>query len=282
MAASQRGAPPGIRPRPPHRHDLRAPGPAHERMTTMTTFPVALPGAQASTLMWADPAEVEPAALDQLRNISALPWVHGVACHARRPLRQGRDGRLGHRHAATPSSPAAVGVDIGCGMSAVRTNLTAADLPDDLGAAARGDRGGDAGRLRRARRPVDRARRDTGCAAGWDAFWAGSATCGPKVARRWRAGRRSSWARSAAATTSSRLLRLRRRRPRVADAALRVAQHRQGAGRAAHRRARRRSPHNPTCPTATWPCSSPARRRWTPTAVTCSGRRSTRGATGRS
>jgi tRNA-splicing ligase RtcB len=31
-------------------------------------------------------------------------------------------------------APAAVGVDIGCGMSAVRTNLTADDLPDDLGA----------------------------------------------------------------------------------------------------------------------------------------------------
>ena len=30
-------------------------------------------------------------------------------------------------------APAAVGVDIGCGMSAVRTNLTADDLPDDLG-----------------------------------------------------------------------------------------------------------------------------------------------------
>ncbi len=29
-------------------------------------------------------------------------------------------------------SPAAVGVDIGCGMSAVRTSLTASDLPDDL------------------------------------------------------------------------------------------------------------------------------------------------------
>src|SRR6185436_2848822 len=28
--------------------------------------------------------------------------------------------------------PAAVGVDIGCGMMAVRTTLTASDLPDDL------------------------------------------------------------------------------------------------------------------------------------------------------
>jgi RNA-splicing ligase RtcB len=30
-------------------------------------------------------------------------------------------------------APAAVGVDIGCGMSAARTSLTAGDLPDDLG-----------------------------------------------------------------------------------------------------------------------------------------------------
>lgn len=29
--------------------------------------------------------------------------------------------------------PAAVGVDIGCGMMAVRTNLGASDLPDGLG-----------------------------------------------------------------------------------------------------------------------------------------------------
>jgi tRNA-splicing ligase RtcB len=36
----------------------------------MTPFPVALPGAQASTLMWAGPAEVELAALEQLRTIS--------------------------------------------------------------------------------------------------------------------------------------------------------------------------------------------------------------------
>src|SRR3954471_5658742 len=29
--------------------------------------------------------------------------------------------------------PACVGVDIGCGMAAVQTDLTASDLPDDLG-----------------------------------------------------------------------------------------------------------------------------------------------------
>lgn len=42
------------------------------------TFPVALPGAKADTLMWANPWEVEHAALDQLRNISRLPWVAKV------------------------------------------------------------------------------------------------------------------------------------------------------------------------------------------------------------
>ncbi len=31
-----------------------------------------------------------------------------------------------------PGSPAAVGVDIGCGMVALKTDLKARDLPDDL------------------------------------------------------------------------------------------------------------------------------------------------------
>ena len=29
--------------------------------------------------MWADPESVEPQALEQLRNVAALPWTHGVA-----------------------------------------------------------------------------------------------------------------------------------------------------------------------------------------------------------
>ncbi len=41
--------------------------------------------------------------------------------------------------------PAAVGVDIGCGMSAVKTSLTANDLPGDLSQAALEDRAGDSG-----------------------------------------------------------------------------------------------------------------------------------------
>jgi tRNA-splicing ligase RtcB len=101
-------------------------------MSTMTTFPVALPGAQASTLMWADPDEVETAALDQLRNISRLPWVHGLRVMP--DVHLGKGATVGSVIAMRDAvSPAAVGVDIGCGMTGVRTNLTAADLPDDLG-----------------------------------------------------------------------------------------------------------------------------------------------------
>jgi tRNA-splicing ligase RtcB len=92
----------------------------------MDTFPVALPGAKAETLMWAQPWDIEPAAQQQLRNISALPWVHGV--------RVMPDVHLGSVIAMRDAvSPSAVGVDIGCGMTGVRTNLTAADLPDNLG-----------------------------------------------------------------------------------------------------------------------------------------------------
>ena len=99
----------------------------------MTTFPVALPGAQAPTLMWADPAHVEHAALEQLRNISRLPWVHGVRVMP--DVHLGKGATVGSVIAMRDAvSPASVGVDIGCGMTGVRTSLTAADLPDDLGA----------------------------------------------------------------------------------------------------------------------------------------------------
>ncbi|ACY97831.1 MULTISPECIES: RtcB family protein [Thermomonospora] len=82
--------------------------------------------------MWADPAEVEPAALDQLRNVAELPWVHGVAVMP--DVHYGKGATVGSVIAMRDAvSPAAVGVDIGCGMTAVRSSLTVEDLPDDLG-----------------------------------------------------------------------------------------------------------------------------------------------------
>ena len=95
-------------------------------------FPVALRGAVAPTLMWAHEQDVEPAALQQLRNIAALPWVHGVRVMP--DVHLGKGATVGSVIAMRDAvSPNAVGVDIGCGMIGVRTSLRAEDLPDDLG-----------------------------------------------------------------------------------------------------------------------------------------------------
>ncbi|GAA2002641.1 RtcB family protein [Catenulispora subtropica] len=81
--------------------------------------------------MWADPESVEPQALEQLRNVAGLPWTHGVAVMP--DVHTGIGATVGSVIAMRGAvSPAAVGVDIGCGMSAVKTSLTADRLPDDL------------------------------------------------------------------------------------------------------------------------------------------------------
>ncbi|MGW6131621.1 RtcB family protein [Cellulomonas sp. NPDC055163] len=94
-------------------------------------FPVALAGTAAPTLMWAHEHEVEPQALQQLRNIASLPWVEGLRVMP--DVHLGKGATVGSVIAMRDAvSPNAVGVDIGCGMIGVRTSLTAADLPDDL------------------------------------------------------------------------------------------------------------------------------------------------------
>jgi tRNA-splicing ligase RtcB (3'-phosphate/5'-hydroxy nucleic acid ligase) len=94
-------------------------------------LPVALPGAQAQTLMWAHPHDVEPQALQQLRAMSGVPWVHGIRVMP--DVHLGKGATVGSVIAMRDAvAPNAVGVDIGCGMIGVRTSLTASDLPDDL------------------------------------------------------------------------------------------------------------------------------------------------------
>ncbi|BCJ36504.1 RNA-splicing ligase RtcB [Actinocatenispora thailandica] len=91
-----------------------------------------LPGTAAPVRMWTDPSTVDGDALRQLRNIGSLPWVHGIAVMP--DVHLGKGATVGSVIAMRQAvAPAAVGVDIGCGMSAVRTSLTAAQLPDDLG-----------------------------------------------------------------------------------------------------------------------------------------------------
>jgi tRNA-splicing ligase RtcB len=91
-----------------------------------------LPGTRAPVRVWTDPAGIEPQAQQQLRNIGNLPWVEGVAVMP--DVHFGKGATVGSVIAMRQAlAPAAVGVDIGCGMSCVRTSLTDSDLPDDLG-----------------------------------------------------------------------------------------------------------------------------------------------------
>jgi tRNA-splicing ligase RtcB (3'-phosphate/5'-hydroxy nucleic acid ligase) len=76
-------------------------------------------------------------AKEQVRNVARLPFVHGWVA-VMPDVHWGIGATVG---SVIPTDgaiiPAAVGVDIGCGMMAVRTSLVASDLPDDLGAMRR-------------------------------------------------------------------------------------------------------------------------------------------------
>jgi tRNA-splicing ligase RtcB len=77
--------------------------------------------------------EVEPGALEQIRKLTQLPILAGhVAVMPDVHLGKGATvGTVIPTRAAIV--PAAVGLDIGCGMLAVKTDLTATDLPANLG-----------------------------------------------------------------------------------------------------------------------------------------------------
>ena len=85
-----------------------------------------------NTLSWLPEEQIEEGARKQISNLSELPFIfkHVAVmpdCHF------GLGATVG---SCIPTQgaiiPAAVGVDIGCGMIAVRTPFTRADLPDDL------------------------------------------------------------------------------------------------------------------------------------------------------
>ncbi|EFL01816.1 rtcB protein [Streptomyces sp. SPB78] len=147
-----------------------------------------LPGARVPIRMWADPAEVDPGALDQLRNTATLPWIAGLAVMP--DVHYGKGATVGSVIAMRDAvCPAAVGVDIGCGMSAVRTSLTANDLPGDLShLRARIEQAIPVGRGMHAS-PVDPGRLHGFPTAGWEDFWSRFGTVAEAVRfRRERAG----------------------------------------------------------------------------------------------
>jgi Uncharacterized conserved protein len=87
--------------------------------------------------IWAPLGQVESQSLDQLVNIANLPFVfHHVA--AMPDVHLGKGATVGSVIATKGAiCPAAVGVDIGCGMAAVRTNLTSFDFGDGVAAKLR-------------------------------------------------------------------------------------------------------------------------------------------------
>ena len=85
-----------------------------------------------TAISWLPPEQIEPAAMQQIVKLASMPFIYKhVAvmpdCHV------GMGATVG---SCIPTDgaiiPAAVGVDIGCGMVAVRTPLSRSDLPENL------------------------------------------------------------------------------------------------------------------------------------------------------
>jgi tRNA-splicing ligase RtcB len=90
-------------------------------------------GSRGLVKMW-EPAgyPFEDEAMMQIRNMASMPFIHKHV--AVMPDAHAGKGSTVGTVIATKGAviPAAVGVDIGCGMMAIRLNITASQLPDNL------------------------------------------------------------------------------------------------------------------------------------------------------
>ena len=88
-------------------------------------------GGRVPVKVWT--SDLEPQARKQLENVASLPIIHGHVA-AMPDVHAGIGATVG---SVIPTKgaiiPAAVSVDIGCGMNAVQLSLTAKDLPTSLG-----------------------------------------------------------------------------------------------------------------------------------------------------
>lgn len=81
---------------------------------------------------WTQGVPIEDSALHQLRNVAALPFIHKHVA-VMPDVHWGMGATVGSVIPTVGAIvPAAVGVDIGCGMMAVRTSIRAEQLPDNL------------------------------------------------------------------------------------------------------------------------------------------------------
>ncbi|MGV2866369.1 RtcB family protein [Achromobacter sp. AGC39] len=78
-------------------------------------------------------SDIEDEALQQAKNLARLPFIAGNGVALMPDVHAGKGSTIGSVIATDKAIiPAAVGVDIGCGMNAVRLSLKASDLPDSL------------------------------------------------------------------------------------------------------------------------------------------------------
>ncbi|WP_087017882.1 RtcB family protein [Thaumasiovibrio subtropicus] len=86
----------------------------------------------ATVKAWTKGVPFEPEAQEQVNNIAKMPFIHSHIA-VMPDVHLGKGATIG---SVIPSVdaviPAAVGVDIGCGMVATKTTLTASQLPDNL------------------------------------------------------------------------------------------------------------------------------------------------------
>lgn len=99
---------------------------------TMDNYDVLKEGGAMPVKMWTRGVSVEDDAKEQLVKVARMPFIYKWV--AAMPDCHGGTGSTIGTVIATKGAiiPAAVGVDIGCGMMACRTTLTANDLPTNL------------------------------------------------------------------------------------------------------------------------------------------------------
>lgn len=104
---------------------------AFEARKTETSYEVMNEGA-GLIKSWTRGVPFEAEAKEQLKRIAALPFIHKWVA-AMPDVHRGMGATVG---SVVPTHkaiiPAAVGVDIGCGMMAVKTSLNSRELPDNL------------------------------------------------------------------------------------------------------------------------------------------------------
>ncbi len=101
-------------------------------MSSEGSYDVIQPEGGVPIKAWTRGVPIEEAAARQLANVARLPFIHRWVA-AMPDVHWGIGATVGSVIPTVGAIiPAAVGVDIGCGMMAVETTLTANDLPDSL------------------------------------------------------------------------------------------------------------------------------------------------------